>query len=57
MKLKQKISGCFRSQQGAEYFCKIRTFISTAKKQGQNILQQIYLAFESKDFVSQFILT
>ena len=57
MKLKQKISGCFRAKNGAEYFCRIRTFISTAKKQGQNILQQIYLAFESKDFVPQFILT
>ena len=57
MKLKQKISGGFRTELGAQYFCRIRSFISTAKKQGQNILQQIYLAFESKDFVPQFILT
>lgn len=55
MKLKQKISGTFRAENGAEYFCRIRTFISTVKKQGQNILQQIYLAFESNDFVPQFL--
>lgn len=55
MKLKQKISGGFRTDLGAEYFCRIRSFISTAKKQGQNILQQIFLALESKDYVPQFL--
>ena len=56
MKLKQKISGGFRTQTGADYFCRIRSFISTAKKHGENILQQIFLAFENKDYVPQFIL-
>jgi transposase len=36
MKLKQKISGGFRSQQGAHDFAVIRSFISTARKQGWN---------------------
>ncbi len=43
MKLKQKISGGFCSQEGAEDFAVIRNFISTAKKQGWNIIQALML--------------
>jgi transposase len=38
MKLRQKISGGFRSSQGAIDFALIRSFVSTAKKQGWNII-------------------
>jgi len=41
VKLKQKISGCFRSKKGAQVFCRIRTYISTVKKQGYGILNAI----------------
>jgi transposase len=34
LKLKQKISGCFRSVQGASDLMVIRTLIGTARKQG-----------------------
>jgi transposase len=44
MKLRQKISGCFRSEQGAQRFCRIRGYISTARKQNINILSAIELA-------------
>jgi len=37
MKVQQKISGGFRSLDGAELFCKVRGFISTAKKQNINV--------------------
>ena len=42
VKLKQKISGGFRTNTGADNFCIVRGFISTARKQQKNILQAIY---------------
>jgi transposase len=41
MKVKQKVSGCFRSLDGAMDFAVIRSFISTAKKQGCNVIQAL----------------
>ena len=41
MKVKQKISGCFRSEQGAIDFAVIRSYISTMKKQGKNIFDAL----------------
>jgi hypothetical protein len=41
LKLKQKISGCFRSVRGANDFMVIRTLIGTARKQGWGIIQSL----------------
>ena len=37
LKVQQKISGCFRSHQGAEDFCAIRSYISTLRKQNLDV--------------------
>lgn len=41
MKLRQKISGGFRSWEGAQEFATLRSVVSTARKQGWNILQTL----------------
>ncbi|TID86703.1 IS66 family transposase [Legionella pneumophila] len=45
VKCKQKVSGGFRTSAGAEYFARIRGFISTARKQQWDILESILAAF------------
>jgi len=46
MKVKQKISGCFRSFDGARIFARIRGCFSTVKKQGHNALQAMTMLFD-----------
>ena len=41
MKLRQKISGGFRSEDGAKDFAVIRSVLSTARKQGWNMLRTL----------------
>jgi len=50
-KVQQKISGTFRSQDGANAFCRIRSYISTARKNALNAIESIIHAFDGKPFV------
>ncbi len=47
-KVHQKISGCFRSMEGAKFFCRIRSYLSTCKKQGISATTALSLLFQGK---------
>ena len=47
-KVQQKISGCFRSLEGAKEFCLIRSYIATARKHGVTATEAIQDLFNSK---------
>lgn len=51
MKVKQKISGAFRTPLGAEIFADLRSYISTVRKQGQNVLEAIQYALLGQPFI------
>lgn len=51
MKVQQKISGNFRSWQGAAAFCRIRGYISTVKKNSRSIIEAIQEAFVGNPFL------
>ena len=47
-KVQQKISGCFRSMDGAKIFCRIRAYLITCRKQGLSSSDALKLLFEGK---------
>ena len=51
MKVKQKVSGTFRTAEGADVFCSIRGYISTARKNGCRVLDAIHDAFRGSPFI------
>jgi hypothetical protein len=44
-KVQQKISGCIRSFQGAQMFCRVRGYLSTCRKQGLSSTEAMTLLF------------
>ena len=51
IKVQQKVSGCFRTEDGAHIFCALRSYISTARKHGLNAIDAIYNAFLDQPFI------
>ena len=51
LKVKQKVSGCFRSPEGAAYFCRIRGYISTLRKHGYSILDGLTSVFAGQPYM------
>ncbi|NGZ27943.1 MAG: IS66 family transposase [Magnetococcales bacterium] len=53
-KVHQKISGCFRSLDGAAIFCRVRSFLSTCRKNGVSANQALKGLFHGKlpDFMA-----
>ena len=47
-KVQQKISGCFRSWDGALIFCRVRSYLSTCRKQGITATEALTLLFDGK---------
>ena len=53
MKLKEKISGTFRGAFSAKEWCQLRSYISTARKNGLRVLDALTLALQGNPFIPE----
>jgi transposase len=57
MKVRVKISGCFRTLEGARRHARIRSYISTLRKQGLPVLEYLRRALDGCPFLPQGVKT
>src|SRR5947209_7443053 len=51
VKLHEKVSGGWRSESGARAFLRVRSYLATARKQGQGMLEVLTQAFEGRPWM------
>lgn len=51
VKLRQKISGCFRGNEGGDWFCRIRSYASTCVKNGVEVMEAFSDALKGDPFI------
>lgn len=54
IKVQQKVSGCFRTDEGVAMFCRIRSYLSTLRKQGINLLDALQHTLEGHPVLPAF---
>jgi transposase len=55
LKVQQKVSGCFRSEAGAEAFMRLRSYLSTLRKQGHLLLDALRTVFAGQLLYPAFV--
>jgi transposase len=54
LKMQQKVSGCFRSERGGAAFARLRSYLSTLRKQGQALLAALHTVFAGQPLYPAF---
>ncbi len=57
VKIKMKVSNCFRTLEGAEIYARIESFISTARKNNRNIFEELTKTINGYNFLVPFTTT
>ena len=56
MKVQQKVSGTFRCAASTIFFCTTRSYISTIRKNGGNVIEALRTVFEGRPMIPPCLL-
>jgi transposase len=51
VKIKMKVSNCFRTMKGAEIYARVESFLSSARKNKKNVFEELCATFEGHNFI------